>query len=551
MIFLKMLSHLNLKPSLLALGLGMLLQPALALEISQEAAPVRKVITDTQTQDPVFGNWLFRGEFARESFNGFNPDYRIAIGDRLQVQLWGGVEFDQPLTVDHQGNIFLPKVGPIKVAGVRNEQLNDTLLGAITTVYQKNVSVYATLDVSQPVKIFVTGFVKQPGLFAGQSGDSILYFLDKAGGISPERGSYLDVALKRNGQTLRHYNLYQFLVNGTLLPTQLRDGDIIVVAPLRYQTTVRGKVANANKFELSKPHVTLAELMQMARPDPDATHIRVSRNQGEDIRMDYYPINDQQLNSKMVSSGDTVEVIADKRYASIAVRVEGEHDSAQEYVLKYGARLGDILNGLKLTQDADLSAIQLYRESVKVRQKEMLQSSLKALEASILTARSSSEGEAKLRNSEAQLLMQWVERAKDIQPNGQVVLANGTNMEDVRLEPGDVIRIPRQTNLIMVHGDVMFPNAILMDSKRTVADYINLAGGFTQKASNSRILLLHRDGTFSQIEKSDLDNKEIAIKPGDEIFVLPQVDTKSLQITKDITEVLYQIAISARALVLL
>ena len=137
----KMLSHLNLKPSLLALGLGMLLQPAFALEISQEAAPVRKVITDTQTQDPVFGNWLFRGEFARESFNGFNPDYRIAIGDRLQVQLWGGVEFDQPLTVDHQGNIFLPKVGPIKVAGVRNEQLNDTLLGAITTVYLKNVSV--------------------------------------------------------------------------------------------------------------------------------------------------------------------------------------------------------------------------------------------------------------------------------------------------------------------------------------------------------------------------------------------------------------------------
>ncbi|MDX7745292.1 hypothetical protein ACET8J_03505 [Aeromonas veronii] len=40
-----------------------------------------------------------------------------------------------------------------------------------------------------------------------------------------------------------------------------------------------------------------------------------------------------------------------------AVRVEGEHDSVQEYVLKYGAHLGDILNGLKLTQDSDLSAI--------------------------------------------------------------------------------------------------------------------------------------------------------------------------------------------------
>nr|WP_241462277.1 polysaccharide biosynthesis/export family protein [Aeromonas finlandensis] len=543
-------SSLNLKPSLLALGLALCLQPAHALEISQDADPVRKVVTDTQTRDPVFGNWLFRGEFARESFNGFNPDYRIAIGDRLQVQLWGGVEFDQPLTVDQQGNIFLPKVGPIKVAGVRNEKLNDTLLGAVTSVYQKNVSIYASLDVSQPVKIFVTGFVKQPGLFSGQSGDSILYFLDKAGGISPERGSYLDVALKRGGQTLRHYNLYQFLINGSLLPTQLRDGDIIVVAPLRYQATVRGKVANANKFELSKPHMVLGELLQLARPDADATHVRVSRNQGENIRMDNYPLaDDAQLSRVMISSGDTVEVIADKRYASIAVRVEGEHNSDQEVVLKYGARLGDVLNGLKLTPDADISAIQLYRKSVQVRQKEMLGSSLKAFEASILTARSSSEGEAQLRKSEAELLMQWVQRAKEIQPSGQVVLANAPNLEEVRLEPDDIIRIPRQTNLVMVHGDVMFPNAILADEKRTVSDYINLAGGFTQKASNSRILLLHRNGTFSQIEKGELEDTDLKVTPGDEIFVLPQVETKSLQITKDFTQVIYQIAVSAGVLV--
>ncbi|PJG60130.1 polysaccharide biosynthesis/export family protein, partial [Aeromonas cavernicola] len=112
-----------MKPTPLFIALSLLWQPAHALDVAQEAAPVRKVVRDTQTRDPVFGNWLFRGEFARESFSGFNPDYRIAIGDKLQVQLWGGVEFDQSLLVDHQGNIFLPKVGPVKVAGVRNEQL--------------------------------------------------------------------------------------------------------------------------------------------------------------------------------------------------------------------------------------------------------------------------------------------------------------------------------------------------------------------------------------------------------------------------------------------
>ena len=537
----------------LAIALSLLAAPPLqALEVAQDAAPIRPVSSDTQTADPVFGHWLFRGEFGRESFNGFNPDYRITIGDKVQIQLWGGIEFNQSLTVDHQGNVFLPQVGPVKVAGVRNEKLNDTLLAALGRVYQKNVSLYATLDVSQPVKIFVTGFVKQPGLFAGQSGDSILYFLDKAGGIAAERGSYLDVALKRNGQTLRRYNLYQFLTEGTLLPTQLRDGDTIVVGPLQYQATVRGKVANANKFELGQPHLPLNTLLTLASTDADATHVRINRNQGEDIQIDNYSLKDTaRLAKVMVSAGDLVEVLADKRYASIAVRVEGEHDSPQELVLRYGARLGDVLKDLKVGNDADMASLQLFRDSVKVRQKEMLNSSLKALEASILTARSESEGEAKLRNSEAELLMKWVARAKDIEPNGQVVLANGPTLNEVRLEPGDVIRIPRKTNLVMVHGDVMFPNAILMDERRTVGDYIQLAGGFTQKASNSRVLLLHRDGTFSQLDKDNLDSRSQKVRAGDEIFVLPQVDTKSLQITKDITSVLYQIAVSAGVLVAL
>ncbi|MGL4778670.1 MAG: polysialic acid transporter, partial [Aeromonas veronii] len=81
--------HFNLRTTSLALVAALMIPQAYGLEVAQEAAPVRKVVSDTQTRDPVFGNWLFRGEFARESVNGFNPEYRIAIGDKLQVQLWG------------------------------------------------------------------------------------------------------------------------------------------------------------------------------------------------------------------------------------------------------------------------------------------------------------------------------------------------------------------------------------------------------------------------------------------------------------------------------
>lgn len=82
-----------------------------------------------------------------------------------------------PLTI--KAVSFYLKVGPIKVAGITNDKLNDAVVRAVTRVYQKNVNVYATLDVSQPVKVFVTGFVKKPGLYSGQSGDSVLYFLDR------------------------------------------------------------------------------------------------------------------------------------------------------------------------------------------------------------------------------------------------------------------------------------------------------------------------------------------------------------------------------------
>jgi len=520
-----------------------------SLAVAPQTTPVPQTQEGVDTNVPVFGKWLFNGDFAKESFRGFNPNYVLAIGDQIQLQLWGGYEFQSNMVIDHQGCIFLPKVGPIKVAGITNDKLNDVVTQAVTRVYQKNVNVYATLDVSQPVKVFVTGFVQKPGLYAGQSGDSVLYFLDKAGGISPDRGSYIDVTLMRRGSLVARFDLYRFLLEGKMAPTQLRDGDTVVVGPLRYRVDVKGNVHNPNRFEIRNNRIALTDLLALAQPDADATHVRINRNTGENIRIEYLPL--AQAGQYSIQAGDMVEVVADKRFTSIAVRVEGEHRSNQQMILPYGARLGDVIHKLQLTPDADMSSLQLFRKSVQARQKEMLNSSLKALEASILTARSATKDEAALRTSEADLLMKWVDRAKGIEPKGQVVLAAGQNPNDVILEPDDVIHIPRKTNLVMVHGDVLFPNAILVDPKRTVEDYINMAGGFTQNGDNSRILLLHRDGTFSKNANGQLVTAGGYPKPGDEVFVVPKVDSKNLQITKDFTEVLYQIALSARAIVML
>jgi protein involved in polysaccharide export with SLBB domain len=125
------------------------------------------------------------------------------------------------MMVDAQGNLFIPQVGPVRVLGNANSKLNSVIGAAVKRVFQNNVNVYANLEASQPVKVFVTGFVRQPGLYNGLSSDSLLTYLDKAGGIDPERGSFLDIRLMRGGKIRQKVNLYDFLFEGQLERVQL------------------------------------------------------------------------------------------------------------------------------------------------------------------------------------------------------------------------------------------------------------------------------------------------------------------------------------------
>ncbi len=348
----------------------------------------------------VFGAQLFTGAFSQPGATQFNPDYAVTLGDQIQVRLWGAFTFDQVLTVDPRGNIFLPHAGPVQVLGVRNQDLESVVQAAVRRTFRNNVSSYASLAAAQPVRVFVGGNVNRPGLYNGTSMDSVLRYLDMAGGVDPERGSYLQVQVKR-GQVVRAtISLYDFLLNGTMPMVQLADGDVIFVPPHAERVKVDGLVANAKRFEFQGQGQTVAQLMQLAKPLPDATHVRVMRNTGSVRNAEYYPLSE--ASTVQLMDGDELQFTADKKPGTITVRVEGEHDSAQEYVLPYGTAMGSLLEQIQLRQDADLASVQLYRESVKQRQKEMLATSLHNLEMSLLTARSGSSDEARLRKEEAE-----------------------------------------------------------------------------------------------------------------------------------------------------
>lgn len=516
------------------------LTPSLTLSAATPAPlqvppPPPPVTMATQTGD-AFGAELFSGSFAQQGATQFNPDYHISTGDQIQVRLWGGFNFDSVLTVDPQGNLFLPQLGPVKVRGVRNQELQHTVERAVAQVFKANVFSYASLAAAQPVRVFVGGNVKRPGLYNGTSMDSVLHYLDMAGGIDSERGSFLDVQVKRGESVRARLDLYRFMLDGQIPLVQLADGDVIFVPPRANTVKVSGFAENAKRFEFREENISLAALNVLSKPQAKATHVRVIRNTGTVRNVEYFPL--QQAGEVVIGNGDEVEFTSDKKPGTITVRVEGEHQSVQEYTLPYGAKVGELLKQIQYTGRSDRDSIQLFRTSVKERQKAMLLTSLQSLESAALNARSGTNAEAQIRKTEAEMILQWVERARKIEPSGQVQIAQAGNRDELTLENDDILRIPTLDGLVLVSGEVLFPNAIAWDKRLDLDDYIGRAGGYTQNADNARVIIAHRDGSFEQGGGR--------IRAGDEVLVLPKVDVKSRQLWIEMVQLIYQIAVSAR-----
>ncbi|WP_197082961.1 SLBB domain-containing protein [Chromobacterium sp. LK11] len=139
------------------------------------------------------------------------------------------------------------------------------------------------------------------------------------------------------------------------------------------------------------------------------------------------------------------------------------------------------------------------------------------------------------------MIERFISKASKVEPRGQVVL-DEKNLPTTLLEDGDVIRIPEKTSVVMIHGDVLFPNAVNWQVGLTVSDYIARVGGYNQTADKSRLVLMKQNGSALPVgERAQVD-------AGDEVMVMPKLETKNIEITRGITQILYQIAVAAKVI---
>lgn len=490
---------------------------------------------------PPFGANLFSGGFRGAMGDGLNPDYRIKPGDQVTVRAWGAFELDRVLPVDAQGNIFIPGSGPLNVEGQSSQQVDGSVRQAITSVYPDNVQVYTNLQGVQPVAVYVTGYVENPGRYAGTPNDSLLYFLDQSGGIDQDLGSYRQIRVMREGRNVATVDLYDFLINGNIPRPQFQDGDTIVVEERGPAIAVGGDVHREYRYEMTGSSLSGAELVNLARLRSGVSHVLLRGDRDDGPIAQYFPID--MFAGQTIRSGDEVLFSSDKRSETIVVEVEGSYYGPSRYALPRDARLSELLDAIAVPENMTaVESISIKRESVKEQQAQSLEDSLRRLETTYLGAPSNTNEEASIRIQEAELIQDFIARASELEPSGRLVVAYDGRISDIRLQDGDVVTIPEVSDSMLISGEVLVPQAAVYRPGMSVIDYIEGAGGFTERADDDHILIVRQNGAVENA-------RNVNLRPGDEILVMPAAPTHNLQLASTITQILYQVAVATRVAV--
>ncbi len=496
----------------------------------------------SSTDKIYFGEQLFKGNFKNNAQFHQDPNYLLKTGDIISIKIWGAYDFAGDIPIDKQGNIFIPEVGTAQLLGLKNKELQPELSSAIKGVFNDNVQVYANVQGYQPLSVFVSGSVKNVGLYDGFSTDSVLQYIDKAGGIIRGEGSYRHISVLRNKRTVKHIDLYHFLLDGHTNNFQFRNGDVILVKPIRSYVEVAGDVSRPYIFELAGKNASVQSIMKYVLPQAGVNRFIHTKRQGSQEVSNAYSIN--KASRIQLRRGDKVNFFSNQYVHSISVAIEGEHKGLRYVSVPKGTSIYDVLSTAKFSPLSNITSTQVFRDSVAKVQKELLLTKLQDLEARALTSDSATPEEAAIRSKEADLVMKFIQRAKNIQPKGQVVLSKTEDLRKTILEDGDRIFIPSKTNVVVVQGEVNIPNALTFRKGQNLSSYVDACGGYTDRANKAKVLLVKANGAVIQHNDS-FSLTSPKVEAGDSILVLGKTDTKNLLLAKDITQVLYQVAVGA------
>lgn len=304
------------------------------------------VLSTTGRRLPIFGASLFAGvpsTFAPVDDVPVGPGYILGPGDELELQVTGQINEQFSLVVDRTGSIQVPGLGAVRVAGLSYGRLPEFLKQQLGRIY-RNFDLNVNLGALRTIQVFVVGQARRPGSFSISSLSTLLNALFASGGPAPT-GSVRDIQVRRGGQAIEHFDLYDLLLRGDKSrDISLANGDVIFIPVVGPQVAVVGSVTTSAVYEL-KGATTVAEGVALAGgPSSVAAQgsLRLERV-FEHAARSVVDVAAGAQTTDLLQNGDILSVSPILDRFRDAVTLRGNVASPGRYVWHPGLRISDLL----------------------------------------------------------------------------------------------------------------------------------------------------------------------------------------------------------------
>jgi polysaccharide export outer membrane protein len=416
-------------------------------------------------------------------------DYIVGPGDTLQIELYGNEPAEYELTVERDGRINFPKLGPIMVSGMTFDQAREAIEHRVSKqLVGARVSV--TMGDLREIRVFVLGEAKKPGSYTVSGLSTMTNALFVSGGVK-KIGSLRNIQLKRNGRLINTLDLYDLLLHGdTSADQQLLTGDVIFIPPIGRTVSVYGSVKRPAIYEL-KNEKTAGQAIEIAgglTPDADAKLGQLERILPSGLRqMQNVNLTAAASRGIELDNGDKLRVPEIRPTLENSVKLTGYVFRPGAFEYHAGLRLTDVLDSFdELRPDADIHYIMIRREVPPEEKIEVISADLRRALAS--------------RGSAAD---------PELRPRDQIYVFNLSAARERIIEP--IIRDlelqatpDKPEQVVSIDGRVKAPGKYPLEPAMHVSDLIRAGGSLEDAAYGGQAELTRYTVVDGDVRQTDL-----------------------------------------------
>lgn len=488
-----------------------------------------KFVSASLGQDlPLFGHQFFENvptTFAPVDRVPVRADYVIGPGDELLIRAWGKIDLDARVVVDRTGQIYLPQVGSISVAGLRYEQLSGYLHSQVGK-YFRDFDLSVTMGRLRSIQIYVLGYARRPGTYTVSSLSTLMNAVFASGGPAAN-GSMRNIQLKRNNAVVTDLDFYDVILKGDkAADAPLQSGDVIYIPHVGPLVAISGSVNQPAIYELRQP-TSLGDALDVAgglTTVAETKRVALERiTQHADRRFEEFALDADGM-KRQLKDGDIVRIFPISPKIEDAVTLRGNVAQPGPYAWRQGMRISDLIP----TRDALITRDYWNRQNTLVplaksqpfttreeqqlleqKQRERDQAQGTAMEGGIdETAQSAAQDvqsqeelRVGIKHRESEINWQYavIERLNKQDLTTQLIpfdlgqaIDDPSSPENHTLQAGDVVTIFSQadvpvatenrTTFVEIEGEVRAPGVYRMAPGETLRDAVRKAGGLGEHA---------------------------------------------------------------------